>query len=180
MSNLCKKCDARCCRYFCFEIDKPETYEEFENIRWYLLHEHISVHIDGEGDWCIMIENPCLNFIRSGKGGRCADYDNRPLICRKYAAGSCDFAKGGYDFEELFNTAAELEAYACRMLGDYFFEQARTKARKKAEEMGRPKLEKKKLPKRKSAPKGKAAPKDKPAKKTGKAKLDQQKKRNRS
>ena len=45
MSKTCQECGAKCCRYFCFEIDEPDTYEEFENVRWYLCHEHVAVHV---------------------------------------------------------------------------------------------------------------------------------------
>ena len=46
----CTRCGARCCNYFCFEIDEPDEFDEFENIRWFLCHEGVSVHID-DGDW---------------------------------------------------------------------------------------------------------------------------------
>ena len=58
MSLTCRECGAKCCRYFCFEIDEPDDYEEFEDIKWYICHEGITVHID-EGDWYINIANPC-------------------------------------------------------------------------------------------------------------------------
>ena len=75
-------------------------YEDFENIRWYLTHRHISVHIDDEGDGCILIDNHCRNLVKTAKGLRCKDYANRPLICRKFSPANCDFTKGGYDLEE--------------------------------------------------------------------------------
>lgn len=152
MDKLCRECDARCCRYFCFEIDKPETYQDFENIRWYMLHEGISVHIDDEGDWCILIDNRCRNLAQTPEGLRCSDYDNRPLICRRYSPDSCDRTRGGYDFEEQFDTAAQLEAYARRMLGDHWFEQERTSARAALEARpGKPrKLTKRKTPAKKT------------------------------
>lgn len=139
MTLTCDKCDARCCRYFCFEIDRPDTYEQFENIRWYMLHEKIGIHIDAEGDWCILIDNPCRMLVKTAQGWRCKDYDNRPLICRKYSPSFCDRTRGGYDHEEIFETAEQLEAYARRMLGDEAFEIARSRQRKKAEAFSRKK-----------------------------------------
>jgi Fe-S-cluster containining protein len=139
MDSTCSKCDARCCRYFCFEIDKPDTYEEFENIRWYLLHENISVHIDCEGDWCIMIDSPCRLLVKTPTGWRCGNYDNRPIICRKYSPDNCDRTKGGYDYEEMFETSDQLEAYARRMLGDHAFEESSKRLRKKAQASGKEK-----------------------------------------
>ena len=47
--NLCEYCTAKCCHYFALPIDTPETPEDFDFIRWYLLHERASVFLD-EGD----------------------------------------------------------------------------------------------------------------------------------
>lgn len=138
MHSHCRKCPARCCRYFCFEIDKPDTYEDFENIRWYLTHQNISVHIDNEGDWCILIDNKCRNLIKTPQGLRCKDYDNRPLICRKFSPANCDFTKGGYELEEDFRTPAQLQAYARRMLGDIAWQEG-LKLSKKLAEADKPK-----------------------------------------
>lgn len=130
VKKQCTRCGARCCQYFSFEIDKPDTYEQFESIRWYLLHEGISVYIDDEGDWCILIDNLCRMLVKRREGGRCKQYDNRPLICRKYSSDRCDYIRGGYDWEEVFRSADELEAYARRMLGEQAFEDARAAAHK--------------------------------------------------
>jgi Fe-S-cluster containining protein len=113
MSERCVECGARCCRYFCFEIDTPDTYEEYENIRWFLCHEGVSVHID-DGDWYISIANRCKML---GENDRCIMYEKRPLICRKYAVGNCDFTQGGYEYEALFELPEQVEAYGKRKLG---------------------------------------------------------------
>ncbi|MFP4052523.1 MAG: YkgJ family cysteine cluster protein, partial [Phycisphaerae bacterium] len=59
MTDQCAKCNGKCCRYFCLQIDEPDTYEEFEDVRWYLCHEDVSVHIDDEGDWYLSVMNAC-------------------------------------------------------------------------------------------------------------------------
>ena len=100
MSNPCNTCNGRCCRYFCFEIDKPDCYEEFEDIRWYLLHEGIHVHIDEEGDWCIEIPNACTCLVQVDGSWVCSKYDDRPLICRRYSPESCDVVEAGYEYLE--------------------------------------------------------------------------------
>lgn len=114
MSSQCIECGARCCRYFCFQLDTPDSYEEFENIRWYLCHRGVSVHVD-EGDWYISIENQC-NWLDE-KTQRCTNYDQRPLICRKYAVGNCDHTQGSYEYEQLFTQPEQVEAYGRRKLG---------------------------------------------------------------
>lgn len=131
MDEQCGQCDSSCCRYYCFEIDKPDTYEEFEDVRWYLTHAKTSVHIDEDGDWCILIENPCTWLEQTPRGLRCRNYEHRPLICRKFSPASCEFTRGGYDYEELFETPEQLEAYARRMLGEEAYEQAQAAARRR-------------------------------------------------
>ena len=127
MNDACGECDGRCCRYFCFEIDEPDSYEEFEDIRWYLCHEGVRVHID-EGDWYMCIANPCKMLDADN---RCRIYEDRPLLCRKYSPANCDLTSGDYGYEEEFCTPEELEAYARRTLGEEAFVKARDRARRK-------------------------------------------------
>ncbi len=126
-AELCKECGARCCRYYCFEIDEPDDYEEFEDVRWYICHEGTSVHVD-EGSWYISILNPCKMLDADNQ---CSIYDDRPLICRKYDLDNCDQTMGDYGYDEEFNTGDELMAYARKTLGDEEFEYQRAKRRGK-------------------------------------------------
>lgn len=43
----CEGC-SKCCEYIAVEIDKPETEEDFENIKWFLLHKNVKVFIQEE------------------------------------------------------------------------------------------------------------------------------------
>ncbi len=124
MSATCVKCGAKCCRYFCLEIDSPDSFEEFEHIRWYLMHEGVTVHIDG-GDWFLGIDNRCKML---DKDNRCTDYDNRPSICREYPDDDCDHSDGEYGYDALFTTPDELVAYARKTLGKKAYDRARAKA----------------------------------------------------
>jgi len=128
MNDQCRECDAKCCRYFSFEIEKPRSYEDFEDIRWFLMHEGISVHVD-EGDWYISIENACKAL---GPGNRCDAYEDRPLICRNYNVHDCDQTEGKYGYEALFRTPEELEEHARKALGERQYECAKAAARAKA------------------------------------------------
>ena len=131
-TDTCKTCGAKCCRYFCFQIDEPDDYAEFEDIRWYLAHEHVSVHID-EGVWYISILNPC-KFL--GVHNECQMYDERPLICRKYDMANCDLTGGDYGYDAEFLTPEDIEAYAVKTLGKKAFTKARAKARAKLARKG--------------------------------------------
>lgn len=129
MGKTCQECGAKCCKYFSFEIDEPDTYEEFEDVRWYLCHEDVSVHID-EGDWYISIQNRCEMLT---KNDRCRMYEDRPLICRKYSPDGCDHTSGDYGYDALFETPEALAKYARKKLGKSAYERAEAKARAKAE-----------------------------------------------
>ncbi|MGB2823377.1 MAG: YkgJ family cysteine cluster protein [Phycisphaerae bacterium] len=126
--SMCKECGGSCCQYFCFEIDEPDSFEEFDDIRWFLMHEDITVHVD-EGDWYISIANRCKAL---GEDGRCAIYEDRPLICRRYKMDTCDFTGGDYGYDEHFRTPEEIEAHARKVLGKKAYKQARKKAHAKA------------------------------------------------
>ena len=129
MSEMCRKCGAKCCQYFCFQIDKPTTYAEFEDVRWYLCHAGVSVHID-EGDWFISILNPC-QFV--SPEGECTSYADRPLICRKYSIDNCDMTCGDYGYEEHFLSPQELDTYAQKTLGLRTYEAAKARHRARLE-----------------------------------------------
>lgn len=131
MDPTCNKCGGKCCNYFCFEIDEPEDYEEFEDIRWYVLHDGVSVHID-DGDWYIAIENRCQAL---DPYGQCSIYEDRPLICRSYSTDDgCDYTgSGDYEYDEEFRSPEQVERYARKTLGDEAFEQQRQKHRRKIE-----------------------------------------------
>ena len=144
----CQQCDAKCCQYFCFEIDKPETFEEFDDIRWYVAHEDVSVHVEENGDWYISIMNRCKMLDRSD---RCRIYEDRPLICRKYDPEKCDLIGGDYGYKAEFHTPEQLEAYAREVLGKKNYERAKAAAREKIAQKQAAKPAKKTRKKRKSA-----------------------------
>jgi len=124
----CQACGSRCCKYFCFEIDKPTSFGEFENVRWYLMHQDVTVHIDSIGDWYIALNNRCLNL---DENNRCKQYANRPLICRAYHTDGCDFTQGDYEYQAMFRTAEELENYARQRLGPARYDKIKAGAYRK-------------------------------------------------
>lgn len=132
MSNPCEKCKGLCCRYFCFQIDEPDDYEEFEDIRWYLYHEGVSVHIDEDGDWYIQIANPC-NAL--DENYRCTVYEDRPLICRGYTTENCEITDEDFGYQEEFHSPEELSAYARKTLGEDVYGKEMIKYRAKAHGM---------------------------------------------
>ncbi len=110
---LCDKCVALCCRYFALPIDNPKDAEDFDNIRWYLMHENIVVFIEDK-QWYIGILTKCKNLLPDN---RCGIYETRPRICRNYDTDNCDYHGGDYEFEKLFTSADQLLQYAEKKLG---------------------------------------------------------------
>lgn len=110
--RLCEFCDAKCCRYFALPIDKPSTFEEFDYVRWYLLHERASVFVE-DGDWFLLVHTPCKEL---GPDNRCQIYETRPQICREYSTTRCEY-DDLFVFEQYFETPEQVEEYAVATLG---------------------------------------------------------------
>lgn len=107
MKNQCASC-GKCCSHVTVEIDKPETKEDYEEVRWFTLHENVMVYIDDEGDWYIEFRTRCKALDEEN---RCDIYDKRPTICRKYDADDCEQHGEGNYYEIKFTKPSEVEAY---------------------------------------------------------------------
>jgi uncharacterized protein len=107
-SSLCDKCAALCCRYFALPIDNPKTARQYDDIRWYLIHENVVVYIEKK-QWYLGIMTRCKHLQPDN---RCGIYETRPRICRDYSTDSCDYHGGEYDFEVLFTSGEQLAEYA--------------------------------------------------------------------
>jgi Fe-S-cluster containining protein len=93
--SLCEYCTAKCCRYFALPMEKPDTFEEFEYIRWFLLHERASVFKEDD-DWYILVHTTCKHLQSDN---RCGIYETRPQICRTYTTDNCEYDDDWvYDF----------------------------------------------------------------------------------
>lgn len=103
-----------CCRYFVLEIDTPTTRAEFDNIRWYLVHENVFVFIEKK-KWYLGIYARCKHLAGDN---RCGIYATRPQICRKYSTDNCDYHGGDYNWSVLFSSAEQLEVYAKERLAE--------------------------------------------------------------
>ena len=106
--SLCGKCTGLCCRYMALPIETPEDREDYDDIRWYLCHENVTVFVEDD-DWYINLKNKCKNL--SEDDYRCLIYDKRPKICRGYKHNDCDFVDGEYDYELHFTDAEQMAEY---------------------------------------------------------------------
>ena len=107
----CGDCGALCCRYVATQIDDPTCKTDYDNIRWYLLHDNVYVFKDHDGDWYLEFETPCAQLDADG---RCTNYANRPRICRRHGEEdhiACEFHSDEDPYEVRFSSAAEFEDY---------------------------------------------------------------------
>ena len=110
--NLCAFCNAKCCRYFALPIETPEDWEDFEFIRWYLLHERATVFVE-DGDWYLLVHNKC-KALRDDN--MCGAYETRPQICRDYKTDKCEY-EDDWVYDHYWETPEQVLEYAEAVLG---------------------------------------------------------------
>jgi len=103
----CRKCEAKCCKYFAFQIDTPKNKSDFENIRWYLAHKGVKVFIE-KRKWFMDIANPCRYL---SKKHTCGIYAKRPLICREHSPLDCERTPGKFEHDYVFKNMKEFDRY---------------------------------------------------------------------
>ena len=128
-SVLCEHCTAVCCRYIALPIETPTERADFDDIRWYLLHEGVQVFVE-DGDWYIYVATQCRHLQPDF---RCGIYERRPNICRKYTTDNCDYHSGDYGWEHHFTCPEHLDEY----MRLHFRPRARRKPAKGARRRGR-------------------------------------------
>ena len=126
-TNPCDKCNGACCRYLALPIETPEDKEDYDDIRWYLCHEGITVFVE-DGDWYINIENKCRHLRETDY--KCDIYETRPKICRGYSADKCDLIEGEYEYELHFLNDKQMAEYIAIKFGNN--EKQKQKVRQKA------------------------------------------------
>lgn len=104
---LCEHCTAVCCRYIALPIQTPESDADYEDIRWYLLHEGVSVFVEDD-DWYISVTTTCRHLQPDF---RCGIYETRPKICRTYSTNNCDYHSGDYGWSAHFTCPEHLDLH---------------------------------------------------------------------
>lgn len=104
---LCSYCTALCCRYFSVPIDTPTTWEDFDNLRWFMMHGHVTSYVE-EGIWYLCVYGDCKHLQDDH---RCGNYDDRPQICRSYNTNKCEYDDQGLH-DLLFETPEQVWEYA--------------------------------------------------------------------
>jgi hypothetical protein len=106
-ATLCEHCTGVCCRYIALPIDAPRTRADFDDVRWYLLHEGVSVFVEDD-EWYVSFQTTCRHLQPDH---RCGIYSTRPRICRSYSTDSCDYHSGDYGWQHHFSCPEHLDAY---------------------------------------------------------------------
>lgn len=101
-----QQCQARCCHYIIVKIPAPRTRADHEEIRWWVAHEGISVHI-AQRKWYLQVLARCHHLRPDNL---CGIYERRPQVCRDYDPSNCEFT-APLDIEREFNTLEEYDRY---------------------------------------------------------------------
>jgi len=125
---LCEECSGLCCRYLALQIDTPQDWDDYDDIRWYLSHTQTQVFVE-DGDWYLNVLNPCIYL---GPEHRCLNYEKRPKICRTYKTDDCELTSGDYGYELHFTSDKQMEEYMKIKFGPKVFERYDAKKRTKA------------------------------------------------
>ncbi len=104
---LCEYCTAKCCRYFALPLDEPDSRNEFDDLRWFMMHGRVSAFVENE-TWYLMIHADCQHLRHDNL---CNVYDTRPRICRAYKTVNCEYDDDTC-YEKLFETPEQIEEYA--------------------------------------------------------------------
>ena len=125
--NQCQECIGLCCRYFALPIEDPEDWDDYDDIRWYLCHEDVTVFLE-DGDWYLNIRNKCKYLSQDDY--KCEKYDMRPKICRGYRTKDCDFTNAEYNYELHFKSDKQMEEYMKIKFGEKVFENLKPRRKK--------------------------------------------------
>jgi uncharacterized protein len=109
---LCNHCPAKCCRYFALPLDTPDTWKEFDYMRWFLLHEGATVFCE-DGAWYLLVYSACRHLRDDNL---CGTYPTRPNICREYTTDNCEY-DDTWVYERYIELPEQVEEFAEALMG---------------------------------------------------------------
>jgi Fe-S-cluster containining protein len=113
----CTSCNGLCCRHIAMHLDTPKSKTDYDNLRWFLMHENVQVGIDHEKNWMIEMVTPCRHL----KNDRCTIYTERPRICKIFPGrdDTCEHEDPASPYSVLFNDEEALERYLAKKKFDW-------------------------------------------------------------
>jgi Fe-S-cluster containining protein len=112
-SPPCTECPASCCRHIAHEIDTPTCKGDYDNIRWFLLHQNVKVFVDHDNVWHLEFITPCKKL---DENNRCTIYPVRPRVCRDYpgTGNKCEFETDESPYKMVFTEAEQFEGWLAK------------------------------------------------------------------
>ncbi len=104
---LCDYCTAKCCKYFALPVDTPDSIEDYQHMRWYMMHGDVSFFVEDE-TWYLMVHADCKHLLPDN---RCGIYETRPTVCRTYSTNDCEYDDDAC-YDKLFESPEQLWEYA--------------------------------------------------------------------
>jgi len=102
----CSKCDAVCCKYVTVKLEDPVNPEDWDEMKWLLIHENIIVYKDNEDEWMVEFITKCKHL----EGNRCNNYEKRPDVCKDHDPSDCDASSGEF-CKILFKKPEDVDEY---------------------------------------------------------------------
>jgi Fe-S-cluster containining protein len=106
-SCLCDFCTAKCCRYFALPMDSPTDEQDWQFIRWFLMHDAATAFKEDK-NWYLLVHTKCKHLQADN---RCGIYDQRPQICRDYTTKDCEY-EDEWLYEQYLETSEQVAEYA--------------------------------------------------------------------
>lgn len=91
--NSCENCSGECCRYVSVSLD-PKGPEDWDEIKWFLMHKDIIVYKDMGDEWMIEFRTKCKHLDNSTN--KCKEYESRPNVCKEHETHECDATDGDF------------------------------------------------------------------------------------
>ena len=99
-------CRGRCCRYITVEVAAPRARADWDQVRWWLAHEGVTVSKDEDG-WLVHVPTRCTN-LRADSA--CGIYPHHMGTCKEHDAQSCEFT-GPLDYDVELESELDLARY---------------------------------------------------------------------
>jgi Fe-S-cluster containining protein len=103
---LCDYCSAKCCKYYAWPIDAPTTHEDYDFVRWAMLHTATTYFVEDE-IWYLLVHAHCKHLQADN---RCGIYHTRPQICRDYSTDKCEY-EDDWTYEQYFELPEQVAEY---------------------------------------------------------------------
>jgi hypothetical protein len=95
------------------QIDTPRSRSDFEQLRWYIAHEKVSIFKE-KRKWFLEVGNGC-RFLTGDH--ECSIYEKRPDVCREHDTETCERDNDLFDHELFFDELEALDSYIAARFG---------------------------------------------------------------